>query len=102
MNNEHITKFDSQLEQLTIDELVLLNKLVVKRIKYLQSARNMQQMNKFFEGDYIYFLYNGKKITGRIIKFNQKTVSVLTDNNEKWNVHPGFLKKDEGKRSSTL
>ena len=42
------------------------------------------------------FEHYGKVIKGRIIKINQKTVSMLTlDNKQKWKVAPVFLKKEK-------
>ena len=32
-------------------------------------------------------------LTGILVKYNKKTVSVLTDSGERWNVSPHFLSK---------
>ena len=93
MNNELLMKLDDLIEQLTINELILLNRLIIKRIKFIQKAERIKEMNKFIEGEHIYFEHNGKNISGRIVRFNPKTVSILTDNNDKWNIPPSFLRK---------
>ncbi|MFH1564376.1 MAG: hypothetical protein ABIC82_00830 [bacterium] len=39
------------------------------------------------------FNYHGKIIIGNVARLNQKTVSILTDEQHGWNVAPCFLNK---------
>ena len=86
--NQLIEKTDIFMEDLSIDELFFINKIVVDRIKYLQKATALFDMAKFRVGEIVSF-NNGSKF----IKFNQKTVSLVTDDNEQWNVAPRLLVK---------
>ena len=91
--NQLIDKTDIFMAELSIDELYFINKIVVDRIKYLQKATALFDMAKFRVGEIVSFNNGSKFITGRILKFNQKTVSLLTDDNEQWNVAPKLLVK---------
>lgn len=64
------------------------------RLKYLQEARTHHQMLSFNVGDRVRFHPPGHDPkTGVIIKYNRKTVTVLTDAQHQWNVAPVFLSR---------
>jgi hypothetical protein len=45
-------------------------------------------------GERVSFQPDGRpEIFGIIIKYNKKTVSIITENGEHWNVSPVYLKK---------
>ena len=49
---------------------------------------------QFSPGDQVSFDSAGRgKQFGTILKFNKKTVTVLTESGQKWNVSPHFLRK---------
>jgi len=53
-------------------------------------------MAKFNTGELVEFENSdGHTITGRVIKLNKKTVSILTSGNNQWNVAPVFLRSAE-------
>lgn len=90
--NNH-TKIESFIKELSEDELVYLNKLVVERIRYLRQVETTNQMAIFNLGDNVEYQDNhGAMLQGRVIKINKKTLTVLMDDRKQWNVHPGFLK----------
>lgn len=91
--NQLIDKTDTFMEGLSIEELCFINKVVVDRIKYLQKANALFDMAKFRAGETVSFNNGSGFITGRITKFNQKTISIVTENNEQWNVAPRLLIK---------
>lgn len=91
--NQLIDKVDNFMEGLSIEELCFINKIVVDRIKYLQKATALIDMAKFRVGETVSFNNGSDFITGKIMKLNQKTISVMTDNNERWNVAPRLLIK---------
>lgn len=97
--NIDITKLDEA-------QLVELNRQIVARLNYLQEARTHRQMLSFNVGERVRFQPPGHEPkTGVIIKYNRKTVTVLTDDHHQWNVAPVFLGRplqaDSGNATST-
>lgn len=75
------------LSKLTYDELVELNHKVVERLKFLDSMA-------FKPGEQVCFQPPGQaEKFGILMKFNKKTVSVITESGRKWNVSPQALRK---------
>lgn len=93
MDNEiTLKKIESHLTELSIEELISLNRIVIERIKYLQKTRFLGAMTKFKIGEMVcFYSHDGNLISGKIIKFNIKTVTIITDDNHQWNVSPQFL-----------
>lgn len=80
------------LEKMSEQELTDLNNRIVARIKFLRGQRLHREMLKFAIGERVAFNPEGGHwITGVLTKYNRKTVSVITDAGERWNVAPGFL-----------
>jgi hypothetical protein len=87
------TNIESFIKELSEDELVYLNKLVVERIRYLRQVETVNQMAMFNLGDMVEFQDNrSTMLQGRVIEINKKTLTVLIDGRKQWNIHPGFLK----------
>lgn len=83
-------------EGLTLEELYALNRIVVHRIKLFQKAGKFVALSKFAVGEIVSFFSNGGElITGQVIRLNQKTVTIATDDNRQWNVSPELLRKVE-------
>ena len=75
-------------------ELVELNRQIVARLRLLQEARTHHQMLSFSVGDRVRFHPPGQEPkTGVIVKYNRKTVTVLTEDRHQWNVAPVFLSR---------
>ena len=75
-------------------ELVELNQRIVARLRYLQEARTHHQMLSFNVGDRVRFHPPGHDPkSGVIVKYNRKTVTVITDDRHQWNVAPVFLSR---------
>jgi hypothetical protein len=92
------------IEHLSEAELIDLNRRVVARVKFLQEMRNFHQMLALSVGDRVSFHpASHGDLTGIIVKVNRKTVTVLTDDRQQWNVAPGLLTKvispEKGKTS---
>ena len=82
------------IDKLTEDELIDLNNRIVARLKFLHETRSHSQMLKFSIGDRVSFQPEGHPVlTGMLTRYNKKTVTVITDNGQQWNVAPGFLRK---------
>jgi len=91
MQTELPEKITETLLKLNESQLRLLNRVVVERLKLLSKAKQLKAMANFTLGDKVSFFSDGEKIYGQIIRLNQKTVSVITDDNCKWNVAPSLL-----------
>jgi hypothetical protein len=82
------------IDKLTEDELIDLNNRIVARLKFWHETRAHSQMLEFSIGDRVSFQPDGHPtLTGMLIRYNKKTVTVITDNGQRWNVAPGFLRK---------
>lgn len=89
------------IDDFTRDELVELNHRIVERLKHLDQVETHGAMMKYRPGDRVSFrARNGREVSGVLMKYNQKTVTIVADNGERWNVSPGFLTKEaiEGHR----
>ena len=53
-----------------------------------------KEMMEFSPGDQVWFKPPGReKIFGTLVKYNKKTVTVITESGQKWNVSPHLLSK---------
>jgi hypothetical protein len=83
------------IENLTESELVELNKRIVDRLRHLQHTKTHQAMLKFRPGDRGSFRgHDGREVSGPLLKYNKKTVTVITNSGARWNVSLGLLGKD--------
>ncbi|MBS3909093.1 MAG: hypothetical protein KGZ93_05650 [Actinobacteria bacterium] len=84
------------IDNLTEKELIELNHRIVERLKFLDSMRAHVEMMEFSIGDRVSFKTNGReRKEGLLIKYNKKTVTVITDQGEKWNISPNLLSRVE-------
>jgi hypothetical protein len=82
------------IEHLSEKELIELNCRIVERIKLLEKARVNGDMMRFSQGDRVAFEpQTGTLVKGTLVKFNTKTVRILTDDGDIWNVAPRFLRR---------
>ena len=79
------------IDKLTEEELIDLNNRIVARLRFLNQMRAHSQMLDFRIGDRVTFQPEGRSpLFGIITRYNKKTVTVITDNGQHWNVAPGF------------
>lgn len=80
------------IDSLTEAELIDLNHRIVERLRFMQSMRNHNEMLKFSIGQKVSFDSpdRGRQV-GTLVKYNQKSVTVITDGGQKWTVSPHFL-----------
>ena len=81
-----------ELDTLSYDELLDLNDRILARLKHLDAVDALNAMMKFNLGTKVCF--DSSKLgmqVGTLIKFNQKTVTVLTDDGRRWKVSPQML-----------
>jgi hypothetical protein len=86
------------IDQLTEAELVDLNHRIVERLRFLQHMRAHGAMMKFSIGQRVVFDAPGQpQVMGALVRYNKKTVTVVTDEGVRWNVSPGLLRQAEPK-----
>ena len=78
--------------QYSVEELRKLNKDLIDHLRLRRQRESQKYMDRFDLNDQVSFADDGRIIEGKIIRFNQKTVTVCTDNNH-WRVSPEFLSK---------
>lgn len=80
------------IKRLGEEDLRFLNHLIVERLKLISQARATTAMVQFTKGDRVSFLGpDGQILEGFIFRLNKKTVSIVTDDTQHWNVSPGLL-----------
>jgi hypothetical protein len=81
------------IDHLSYEELADLNRRVVQRLRQMQGQQRQSAMLAFQPGDMVSFdTDRGRKIAV-MVKYNQKTVTILTNDGERWNVSPSLLTK---------
>ena len=89
------------IDKLSEKELIDLNNRVVARLRFLNQMRAHSQMLDFRIGDRVTFQPEGRPpLFGSITRYNKKTVTVITDNGQHWNVSPVLLRKAESTASA--
>ena len=82
------------IDKLTEADLIDLNNRVVARLNFLRQMRAHAHMLDFSIGEKVQFQPDGHPLLAGIIsKYNRKTVTVITENGQQWNVAPSFLRK---------
>ena|SRR5436305_10460416 len=79
------------IDGLTERELIDLNRRVVERLRMLQQLRAHRNMLQFSVGQRVRFRTDVRTVEGTLTRYNRKTVTVLTDDGEHWNVAPSLL-----------
>lgn len=82
------------IDKLSEEELIELNHRIVERLKFLESFHNHKEMMKFAIGERVSFEPPGRgRQIGVLVKYNKKSVSVMTESGQKWTVSPHLLSK---------
>ncbi len=77
---------------LSEDELIDLYRRITERLRFLSQTRAHHKMLQFKVGDRVSFKPDDRPVLrGVLTRYNKKTVTVITDNGEHWNVAPGLL-----------
>jgi hypothetical protein len=89
------------IDSMSYDELVELNHKIVEKLKFLDSMHTHKKMMQFSPGDQVCFEPSGRgKQFGTLVKYNQKTVTVITESGQRWNVSPNLLRKVKNVKNS--
>jgi hypothetical protein len=84
------------IDRLTEAELVDLNRRIVERLRFLHQMRAHAAILKFSVGQRVCFDTDDfRKVTGTLVRYNKKSVTVVADGGHRWNVSPGFLRPVE-------
>ena len=82
------------IDSLNYEELIELNHKIVERLKFLESMHTHHEMIQFSPGEKVSFEPSGRERQfGTLVKYNKKTVTVITETGERWNVSPHLLSK---------
>ncbi len=80
------------IDTLSREELVELNDRVIERLKYLDTVHAQQAMMTLNIGSQVSFdSPRHGRVFGTVIKFNRKTVVVLTEDRVQWRIPPDIL-----------
>jgi len=93
-NNKKLpTQVDNLLLKLNENQLRILNRKVVERLKLVCGAKNTMSVARFNVLDRVYFIDNGRKKIGTVTRLNQKSVSVNLDDGQQWRIDARLLTK---------
>ncbi|HEX9565756.1 MAG TPA: hypothetical protein VF981_17375 [Gemmatimonadaceae bacterium] len=82
------------IDTLTEAELIDLNHRIVARLGFLRQMRAHADMLEFRIGDRVEFSADARpRVVGILTRYNRKTVTVITDAGERWNVAPALLRR---------
>ena len=92
LTTNQVVNLDIDIDALSIEELEALNHRIVERIKFLDDVEAHYDMMTFNIGVNVTFdsTRHGRQF-GTRVKFNRKTVSVLTADGQQWKVPPHHL-----------
>ena len=87
--------------QYSIEELKELNRNLIEHVKLRRLRESQKSMDRFYLGDVVSFTdSHGNIVKGRIIRFNQKTVTIERECGHQWRVSPELLEEVSGSKSS--
>lgn len=92
------TTMKIDLDKLSEAELIDLNHRIVERLRFLSQMRRHSQMLELKIGERVTFHPEGHApLFGIVTRYNKKTVTVITDPGQHWNVAPGLLRKADSR-----
>ena len=72
------------------------NRRIAGRLRFPRPMRAHAAMLKFSVGQRVCFDTDDfRKVTGTLVRYNKKSVTVMGDDGLRWNVSPGFLRPAE-------
>jgi hypothetical protein len=88
------TDMKINIDNLTESELIHLNEKIIQRLRMIRQMRAHVQMLDFQLGERVWFQTEREEIVrGVLVRYNKKSVTVITDEGNRWTVAPGFLRK---------
>ena len=83
----------TDIDGLSEAELLDLNHRIVARLRLLREVKAHQAMLAFRVGDRVTFHTTHGSVAGVLTRYNRKTVTVVSDAGQHWNVAPDLLRK---------
>jgi hypothetical protein len=82
------------IDKLSESELIHLNEKIIQRLRMIRQMRAHVQMMDFELGERVWFQTEQQEIVrGTLVRYNKRSVTVVTDEGYRWTVFPGFLRK---------
>jgi hypothetical protein len=81
------------IDRLTEPELIELNQKIVQRLRLLHQMHAHVRMLEFKIGERVWFQTDRENVEGILVRYNKKSVTVVTDDGRRWTVSPGFLRR---------
>ncbi len=91
--NKLPSRVNNLLLELNEEQLRELNHKVIERIKLIRRAKSAMSMAKFNLLDRVYFVHDGEKRDGTVVRLNPRSVTVALDDGQEWRIAPDFLTK---------
>src|SRR2546422_1638517 len=89
------------IDKLTEPELIDLNNRIVERLRFLNEMRAHGQMLQFKIGDRVSFQPERHPVLfGMLTRYNRKTVTVITNSGQRWNVAPRLLRRGDSSNAA--
>jgi len=89
------------IDKLTEAELIDLNNRVVERLRFLNQMHAHSEMLQFKIGDRVSFQPEGHPVVvGMLTRYNRKTVTIITDSGQRWNVAPRLLRRADSSNAA--
>jgi hypothetical protein len=88
------------IDHLTESELIHLNEKIVQRLRMIRQMRAHVTMLEFHLGERVWFQTDRDIVRGTLLRYNKESVTIVTDDGQRWTVSPGFLRKVEEATSS--
>jgi hypothetical protein len=82
------------IDAITEAELIDLNNRIVARLRLLAELRAHSRMLEFGIGDRVAFHPDDRpEVVGTLTRYNRKSVTVITEDGQRWNVSPSVLRR---------
>jgi hypothetical protein len=81
------------IDHLTEPELIELNQKIVQRLRMLHQMHAHVRMLDFKIGERVWFQTDRQTVEGVLVRYNKQSVTVITDDGQRWTVSPGFLRR---------
>jgi len=88
------------INQLTEAELIDLNRRIVERLRMIRQMQAHVRMLEFKIGERVWFRTDVREVEGVLVRYNRKSVTVVSDSGERWTVSPGFLQRSASSNSA--
>jgi len=89
------------IDELSEAELIDLNHRIVERLRFLSQMRAHSEMLDFKIGERVTFHPEGySQLFGILTRYNRKTMTVITDAGQQWNVAPRLLRRVDAREGN--